>query len=120
MDRVAIRGKGTLELSGGVLHLTWQPGITVECDDASAVLSAIATLGQGNSLPMLIDIEGVTHSAAARKVLPAPSSVTRIALLGSSPVDEVVARFRFGFMPLPFPVMYFTSSSSAMAWLLEA
>ncbi|MDJ0457058.1 STAS/SEC14 domain-containing protein [Arthrobacter sp. NQ7] len=69
---------------------------------------------------MLVDIHGVKHSVAARRIFPATSSMSRMALLGLSPVDEVVVMFRVGLVPLPFPIRYFPSSQEAMAWLLEA
>ncbi|MEW1811223.1 STAS/SEC14 domain-containing protein [Pseudarthrobacter phenanthrenivorans] len=119
MSTVDIKGKGTMELSNGVLILRWKRGAYVGIDVARAALEAISALGRGNRLPMLVEIQGVTHSAAARKVFPDPSSVSRMALLGSSPVDRVVAMFRLPLLPAGFPIRYFTSADKAMAWLLE-
>lgn len=119
MDKVDIKGKGTMELSGGVLRLHWKRGANIGIDVANAALAAISTLGQGNRLPMLVEIGGVTHSAAARKVFPDPSNMSRMALLGSSPVDRVIAMFRLPLVPAGFPIRYFTSEDKAMAWLLE-
>jgi hypothetical protein len=113
-----IKGKGTLELSSGVLHLRWKPGVYIGIDVARAALEAIATLTQGARLPMLVEIQGVTHSAAARKLFPAPSDISRMALLGSSPVDRVIAMFRLSLISAGFPIRYFTSADQAMAWLL--
>lgn len=42
-----------------------------------------------------------------------------MALLGSSPVDRVVAMFRLTLLPTGFPIRYFTSEDKAMEWLLE-
>ena len=119
MSKVDIKGKGTMELSGGILHLRWKQGAYVGIDVAKAALEAISTLGQGARLPMLVEIQGVTHSAAARKVFPDPSSISRMALLGSSPVDRVIAMFRLPLLPAGFPVRYFTSRDKATEWLLE-
>lgn len=119
MSTVDIKGKGTMELSNGVLILRWKRGAYVGIDVARAALEAISALGRGNRLPMLVEIQGVTHSAAARKVFPDPSSVSRMALLGSSPVDRVVAMFRLPLLPAGFPIRYFTSADKAVAWLLE-
>ncbi|WP_285244068.1 hypothetical protein [Pseudarthrobacter sp. fls2-241-R2A-127] len=94
ISKLDIKGKGTMELSGGILHLRWKQGAYVGIDVANAALEAISTMGQGARLPMLVEIQGVTHSAAARKVFPDPSSISRMALLGSSPVDHVIAMFR--------------------------
>lgn len=120
MDKVDIKGKGSMELSGGVLRLRWKRGVNIGIDVAHAALDAITTLGQGARLPMLVEIQGVTHSAAARKVFPDPSLISRMALLGSSPVDRVIAMFRLPLVPAGFPIKYFTSEEQAMTWLLEA
>lgn len=119
MSTVDIKGKGTLQLSGGVLHLRWKPGAYIGIDVARAALDAISTLGQGARLPMLVELRGVTHSAAARKEFPSPSSISRMALLGSSPVDRVVAMLRLSLVSAGFPIRYFTSADKAMAWLLK-
>jgi len=119
MSKLDIKGKGTMELSGGILHLRWKQGAYVGIDVANAALEAISTMGQGARLPMLVEIQGVTHSAAARKVFPDPSSISRMALLGSSPVDRVIAMFRLPLLPVGFPVRYFTSPDKAKEWLLE-
>ena len=119
-NKVDSKGKGTMELSGGVLYVRWKPGAYIGVDVARAGIAAISTLGQGARLPMLVEIQGVTHSAAARKVFPDSSSVSRMALLGSSPVDRVVAMFRLPLLPAGFPIRYFTSEDKALAWLLES
>ncbi|MDQ0769486.1 hypothetical protein QF031_002235 [Pseudarthrobacter defluvii] len=119
MSKVDIKGKGTMELSGGVLYLRWKHGAYVGIDVAKAGLAAVSTLGQGATLPMLVEIQGVTHSAAARRVFPDPSTISRMALLGSSPGDRVIAMFRLPVSPTGFPIRYFTSEEKAKAWLLE-
>lgn len=117
MNTVDIKGKGTMELSGGVLHLRWKPGAYIGIDVARAALEAIATLGGGVRRPMLVELQGVTHSAAARKEFPSASHISRMALLGSSPVDRVIAMFRLTLVHAGFPIRYFTSSEKAMVWL---
>ena len=120
MNRLDIAGKGTMELTGGVLRLSWKRGAYIGIDVASAALAVITTLSQDGKLPMLVEVQGVTHSAAARKVFPNPFNISRMALLGSSdPVDRVTAMFRMTATPAGFPIRYFTSPDQAMAWLLE-
>ena len=118
MSKVDIMGKGTMELSGGVLRLRWKPGAYIGIGVANAALASITALGRGKKLPMLVEIGGVTHSAAARKVFPDPSTISRMALLGSSPVDRVIAMFRLTLVQAGFPIRYFTSEDKAVAWLL--
>lgn len=120
MSKVDIKGKGAMELSDGVLHLRWKPGAYIGIDVAKAALEAISTLCQGARLPMLVELQGVTHSAAARKEFPPASSISRMALVGSSPVDRVVAMFRLSLVSAGFPIKYFTSADKAMEWLLSS
>jgi hypothetical protein len=117
MRSLDIAEKGTMELADGFLRLRWRTGATVGVNEAQAALAAIDALGQGASLPMLIHVQGVNFSRAARRIFPSPSQVSRIALLGSSPVDYVIALFVLRVVPLPFPVRYFTSSQEAITWL---
>ncbi|OAD97713.1 STAS/SEC14 domain-containing protein [Arthrobacter sp. OY3WO11] len=119
MSKVDIKGKGTMELSDGVIYMRWKPGAYIGIDVARAGLAAISALCQGARLPMLVEIQGVTHSAAARKLFPDPVNISRIALLGSSPVDRMIAMFRLSLLPAEFPMRYFTSRDKAIAWLLE-
>jgi len=114
---VSIADKGTLELSGGIYRLRWNQGATVDLEATESLLAALDTLGDGNPLPLLIHVEGVSFTHASRKVSPPASHVSRIALLGASPVDQVVALFLFRFCQLPCPIKYFTSLRPAMAWL---
>jgi hypothetical protein len=119
VSTIDIMGKGVLELCDGYLQLRWRSGQTIGVDESHRAVSAIETLGHGSSLPMLIQVEGVTFTREARKVFPSPGSVSRIALLGSSPVDYAIALFVLRVSPLPCPVAYFTSPTKAMTWLRE-
>jgi hypothetical protein len=120
MRKIDIAGKGTLALTNEVLRLSWKPGETVGVKEANSALTAIAALGQGACYPLLISFQGVTFSRDARKIFPSPSAVSRIALLGSSPVDQVLALFLLGCHQRPCPIKYFTSSRKAMTWLHAA
>jgi len=116
MDRIEIADKGSLELAGGILRLSWRAGQTIEAEEAHGAVAAIDELSQG-SLPLLILVRGVNFTRAACKVSPSEGTVSRIALLGSSPVDYTIALFFLRVCPLPCPVSYFTSSRKALMWL---
>jgi len=47
-------------------------------------------------------------------------TASRIALLGSSPVNRVVANYAMARRTLPCPTRFFTSRNEALSWLLEA
>ena len=55
----------------------------------------------------------------AQEVFASDWPVTRVALLGSSPVDLMVASFFMIRHRPPYPARYFTSSADALAWLKE-
>jgi hypothetical protein len=120
VEKVDLKGKGTMELCDGVLLLRWRQGANVGIDVAKAAIETISTLGGGHRLPILVEVHGVTHSAAARSVFPDPSSVSRMALLVASPADHVVARLRLPVSPPGFPIRYFTSEDTALAWLRKS
>ncbi|MEW1947908.1 STAS/SEC14 domain-containing protein [Pseudarthrobacter sp902506025] len=119
MGTVDIKGKGTMELSGGILRLSWKQGTYIGIDVATAALGVIETLCQGAQLPMLVEIGGVTHSAAARKVFPSRSNISRMALVGTSPKDRIIAVFRLPMAPAGFPIRYFTTKDKALEWLRD-
>lgn len=66
VNKVDLKGKGTMELSGGVLCLRWKRGAYIGIDVAKAAISA---LGNGARLPMLVEIQGVTHFRGSSKSL---------------------------------------------------
>ena len=46
-----------------------------------------------------------------------PCAANRIALLGSSPVDRVIANFFLGVHIPPCPTRFFTSRTESLSWL---
>ena len=112
-------GKATLELlPNGVLHLEWDKHSTVTTADAEAAMSAVNLLTEGHGHPMLVDMELTkTVTRGARMVFGIPCAASRIALLGSSPVDRMIANFYLGVNSPPCPTKFFTSRHMAMAWL---
>jgi hypothetical protein len=69
---------------------------------------------------MLVDMattEAVTRMA--RSVFSIPCAANRIALLGSSPVDRILANFFLGVHIPPCPTKFFTSRTESMDWLQQ-
>lgn len=114
-------GKGTVELAAeGVFHLVWNPGTVLEADDVHAAMAKVNEVAGGAELPMLIDItntQAVTRQA--KSVFSVKCAASRIALLGSSPVNRVIANFAMARRTLPCPTRFFTSRTDAMDWLLQ-
>lgn len=112
-------GKGSVELSDGrFVHLRWLPKIDILVEDARAAMATVNEVCQGSEYPMLVDMEAVASvSREARAVWSIPCSASRIALLGRSPVDRVLANFFLGVHIPPCPTRFFTSRSEALDWL---
>ena len=112
-------GKGTVELrSDGVIHLIWEPKARIELQDAQAAMAAVNRIAGEQTYPMLVDMattENVTR--AARSVFSIPCAADRIALLGASPVDRIMANFFLGVHIPPCPTRFFTSRTESMKWL---
>ncbi len=112
-------GKATLGLlPNDILHLEWDKDCTIMPEDAEAAMRAVNSLAGADGLPMLVDMETTrTVTRAARAVFAVPCAASRIALLGSSPVDRMIANFFLGVNSPPCPTRFFTVRHLAVAWL---
>lgn len=122
MTEVSIDGaRGTVVLRKGVLHVQWIPGLAISEDAATAVMAAVKELSSGRHYPMLVDMAAASSmSRAARRVFAQPSTVARVALLGSSPVDRAMANFFLSINSPAAPTRYFTCPDEAMTWLKDS
>lgn len=103
-----------------ILRLRWARGISITEADARLAMDQVNELCSGDSLPMLVDMATTKAvSRGARTVFGLPCSASRIALLGSSQVDKVIANFILGVSALPCPTKFFTSEPAALVWLKE-
>ncbi|HJV98569.1 MAG TPA: STAS/SEC14 domain-containing protein [Arthrobacter sp.] len=122
MEPITVKGgKGTVELEdGGYIHLVWNRSVRIEEVDAHEAMATVNVVADGAEYPMLVDM-ATTESVSrqARAVFSIPCAASRIALLGSSPVDRVLANFFLSLHVPPCPTRFFTSRDDAMAWLLE-
>lgn len=121
---IADQGGGAVTLllgDDGIVRLRWPENITVTGAAARAAVAAVEVLNAGQRRPMLVDM-AVTKAVTreARTVFGQPGSPSRIALLGSSPVDRVIANFILGVSSVPVPTRFFTVESEAMEWLRNA
>ena len=113
-------GKGTVELrTDGVIHVLWKPRGTIEAADALAAMVAVNEVCGESERPMLVDLALMDgFSRDARSMFSTPCAASRIALLGSGPVDRVIASFFLSVRP-PCPGRFFTSRNEAMGWLAQ-
>lgn len=122
MEPITVKGgKGTVGLEDGrYIQLVWNRSVRIEAEDALSAMDAVNVVGDGSEYPMLVDM-ATTESVSrpARAVFSIPCAASRIALLGSSPVDRVLANFFISLHVPPCPTRFFTSRDDALAWLLE-
>lgn len=104
----------------GVLRLHWARGISITEEDARRAMDRVNELCAGARRPMLVDMATTKAvSRGARAVFGLPCAASRIALLGSSQVDKVIANFILGVTTLPCPTRFFTSETDAIDWLRQ-
>jgi hypothetical protein len=107
----------TLE-ADGMLRLKWPRGSVITEADAERAMLRVNQLCGENRHPMLVDMATTADvTRGARAVFGRPCQASRIALLGASPVDRVLANFFLGINAVPCPTKFFTSEQEAIAWL---
>lgn len=104
----------------GMLRLVWPAGVKITGPSARQAFDDVNKICAGTRRPMLVDM-ATTSSVAreARAVFGKPCAANRIALLGKSPVDRVIANFTLGVSTVPCPTKFFTDRAQAMAFLRE-
>ncbi len=109
----------TIDLSRhGFLHVRWTPGAVVTEIEATALKSRAAELSSGDALPMLVEMASMKSiNRRAAEIFSAPWPLARMALVGVSPVDEVIASFYASRHDHSCPTRFFTSMDEAMTWL---
>ncbi|MFJ5954466.1 STAS/SEC14 domain-containing protein [Paenarthrobacter sp. NPDC092416] len=104
----------------GILRLTWPRGARIKEADAQRAMDRVNELCGVDRHPMIVDMATTNDvTRGARSVFAKPCQANRIALLGSSPVDRVIANFFMGIFKAPCPTRFFTSETEAMDWLKE-
>ena len=122
MDRLKVYGgKGVVGLEPpGLIHLVWDPHVRIEEEDAVAAMAAVDEIADGVEYPLLVDMATTASvSRKARAVFSIPCAASRIALLGSSPVDRLLANFFLDLHVPPCPTRFFTSRDDALSWVLN-
>ncbi|GLB69566.1 DUF7793 family protein [Arthrobacter mangrovi] len=104
----------------GLLHLRWNIGVDIGEVDARAAMELVNEMCTDRPCPLLIDMTGTgSISRGARTVFTRRSCASKIALIGSSPVDRVLVNFFLHVNTPPCPTRFFTSRTQAARWLLE-
>ncbi len=105
----------TASFSSGLLRLHWAPGTFITYEIAVQAARVLEKLSDGQTLPLLVDVGGVTGLAAeARAGMNAYRGFSIIALLGDHPVGTVLAAFA---QQSSTRTEYFTHEKDALRWL---
>ncbi|MFP3459930.1 STAS/SEC14 domain-containing protein [Arthrobacter globiformis] len=109
----------TVDLSRlGYLHVRWTSGAVVTTVEAIALKARSAELSAGRALPMLVEMASMTWiDRRATEIFAALWPLARMALVGVSPVDEVIAAFYAARHTHSCPTRFFTSLDEALTWL---
>ncbi|WP_411374150.1 hypothetical protein ACLH0K_13935 [Arthrobacter sp. MPF02] len=111
---------GTIELTGELLHLRWEPGAVVTEQDAKVLMERARELSAGRTLPLLVEMTGMTWiDQRAQEAFARPWPLSRAAIVGTTPVDEAISGFYMARHNPAHPTRFFTSKDEALAWLAE-
>ncbi len=95
-------------------------GLQIGKELARDAMRAVDELNDGRERPLFVDMTGTAVlTRDARQTFAVRCSASRIALVGRSAVDRVIANFALGVSSVPVPTNFFTSESAAMDWLRD-
>lgn len=104
----------------GIVRLTWSPGLQITDTLARRAMELVDLTNTDRERALLVDMTGTAAlTRGARMTFTRRCSASRIALLGRSPVDRVIANFALGVSSTPVPTRFFTSELAAVAWLRD-
>lgn len=100
--------------------MRWNPGAVVRERDAKALMHRATVLSAGRTLPLLVEMTGMTWiDRRAQEAFASSWPLARAAIVGTSPVDEAIAGFYMARHHPAHPTRFFTSKDEALAWLSE-
>ena len=104
----------------GFVRLSWDRNLRITGELARAAMALVDATNAGRERPLLVDMTGTAAlTREARMTFTLRCSASRIALLGRSPVDRVIANFALGVSGVPVPTRFFTSETLAITWLTD-
>jgi hypothetical protein len=104
--------------SDGLVRLVWRPGVSITGELAETAMRRVDELNGATEHPLFVEMRGTgTLSRDARMVFARRCTASRIALVGSSAVDRVLANFALGVTSQPVPTRFFTDDDLALSWL---
>ncbi|MBT2566322.1 hypothetical protein J7I84_07415 [Arthrobacter sp. ISL-85] len=103
----------------GIFRVRWFPAAWISEQNAVDVLAAVTGLGGDSNILMMVNLSGAAgFESAARAVFAKERSSRKVAMIGASPVDEVIAHYVSTLDPRLRRTWFFSSEEEAEAWLL--
>ncbi|WP_104119276.1 hypothetical protein [Arthrobacter sp. B1805] len=105
----------TVHREANVLFLRWAPGAHITYLVAVEAARALRHISDGETLPLVVSMAGIDGLALkARMGMNTYPGFSVVALIGDSPVDEVLSGFSHQSLT---DTRYFISEEAALAWL---
>lgn len=105
-------------ISEGVFRIALKPDARMTAGDGALARENLLALTGGEPSVVLLQITGVgSVSREAISVYSEAATVRAFAILGSTPVDRVIAHGLLGLPRPQCPTQYFTDAQEAMQWL---
>jgi hypothetical protein len=102
----------------GIAWITWPPGIHITGAMAQEAMDRLEVFNGGRKLPTLVEMAGVAGlTREARQVFTGECTASRMALLGGSPVERVIANFALAASRYATPIRFFATEDAAVDWL---
>jgi hypothetical protein len=104
----------------GILRIILRPGGRITAEDGALVKERYLALTGGMGAAVLLQVIGVEYvSRDAVRFFSEAATITAFAILGSTPVDRVIAHGRHGLPAPECPTQYFSDEQEALGWLRE-
>lgn len=119
-EATAAGGKARLTLADdGLLYLRWGEGVHVSAEEARQALALVEEMSAGRRYPMLADMANMEITREARQVFGSAGVASKVALVGQSAVDRLMAGFFLKVYRPPSPTRFFAEEADAVQWLRE-
>lgn len=103
---------------GGIFRITLRPGGRIIAEDGALVQERYLALTGGRGAAVLLQVIGVESvSRDAVRFFSDAATIVGFAILGTTPVDRVIAHGRYGLPAPQCPTRYFSDEQEALGWL---
>lgn len=111
----------TVEITGDrLIEVTWTGATAITGEVATAAMQRAVELDGGVGRPVLVVMHrSAEMTRAARTAFARFDDLPRLALLGDSAVDRMIANVVLRMATFRIPIRYFTDRAEAVAWLSD-